>query len=99
MRIKTKTFNIISICLIGLLIILFAHFYSKVPKSTVPETATERFQNARPNDTYRIIVDTQTGINYLVYEAGIGQSKRLGLTPLLDADGNTVKTKIVENNS
>lgn len=37
----------------------------------------------------RIVVDTETGVNYLVTTMGIG----VGMTPLLDKDGNIVKDK------
>lgn len=37
----------------------------------------------------KIIIDTQTGVNYLV-SSGIGVS---GMTPLLDSDGRVLITK------
>lgn len=37
----------------------------------------------------QIMVDTQTGVNYLFVKSGYGA----GLTPLLDADGKPVVTK------
>lgn len=36
-----------------------------------------------------VIVDTETGVNYLFVKAGYGA----GLTPLLDADGKPIVTK------
>ena len=37
----------------------------------------------------RIIVDTETGVNYLFVQAGYAG----GLTPLLDADGKPIVTR------
>ena len=39
----------------------------------------------------RIIVDTETGVNYLYVSNGYGG----GLTPLLNADGNPIVTRVV----
>ena len=36
-----------------------------------------------------ILVDTETGVNYLVWHSGYAG----GITPLLDAEGNVVTTK------
>lgn len=36
-----------------------------------------------------IIVDKETGVNYLVYNLGYGSS----ITPLLDSDGNVIVSK------
>lgn len=38
----------------------------------------------------QIIVDKETGVNYLVLKSGYG----LGITPLLDQDGKPIITKI-----
>lgn len=38
---------------------------------------------------FHVIVDTQTGVNYLFVKSGYGA----GLTPLLDKDGKIVITK------
>lgn len=40
----------------------------------------------------QILVDTQTGVNYLVWKSGSAG----GITPLLDAEGKAAVTKIVE---
>jgi len=40
----------------------------------------------------QILVDTETGVNYLVWKSGYAG----GITPLLDSDGNVVITKSVE---
>ena len=37
----------------------------------------------------RIILDKETGVNYLAWKSGYGA----GLTPLLDSDGKVVVTK------
>ena len=39
----------------------------------------------------RIIVDTETGVNYLYVSNGYGG----GLTPLLNADGTPIVTRVV----
>lgn len=39
----------------------------------------------------RIIVDTQTGVNYLFVCAGYGG----GVTPLIDENGNPIVTRVV----
>lgn len=41
------------------------------------------------NGRFKIIVDNQTGVNYLYIAAGYGAS----ITPLLDEKGNVVVTK------
>lgn len=38
----------------------------------------------------QIIVDTETGVNYLVWKSGYAG----GITPLLDAEGNVVVTHL-----
>ncbi|MCI9595772.1 MAG: hypothetical protein HFE75_00455 [Firmicutes bacterium] len=38
----------------------------------------------------QVLVDKETGVNYLMIKSGYG----LGLTPLLDKDGNPMITKI-----
>ena len=38
---------------------------------------------------FQIVVDTKTGVNYLVCKTGYGS----GITPLLDANGNSIVTK------
>jgi hypothetical protein len=39
--------------------------------------------------TRQILVDRETGVNYLAWKAGYGA----GITPLLDSDGKVVITK------
>ena len=41
------------------------------------------------NASYLVIVDKQTGVNYLLANTGYGA----GLTPLLNENGNVVVTK------
>lgn len=41
----------------------------------------------------RIIVDTDTGVNYLYVSSGYGG----GLTPLIDADGKPIITRVIED--
>ena len=38
----------------------------------------------------QILVDTETGVNYLVWKSGYAG----GITPLLDSEGNVVVTKV-----
>ncbi len=38
----------------------------------------------------QVLVDTETGVNYLVLKSGYG----LGITPILDKDGKVVTTKM-----
>ena len=40
--------------------------------------------------TRQILVDRETGVNYLAWKAGYGA----GITPLLDSDGKVVITKL-----
>ena len=41
-----------------------------------------------------ILVDTQTGVNYLYYWSGNGGGNGGGLTPLLDREGKPVITAV-----
>lgn len=55
----------------------------------------KRFQRIYPNGKMsgiEIIVDTETGVNYLFAQAGYAG----GLAPLLDKDGKPVITKFEE---
>ena len=45
--------------------------------------------NVFSSHMFQVIVDTQTGVNYLFVKSGYGA----GLTPLLDKDGKIVITK------
>jgi hypothetical protein len=40
-------------------------------------------------DSYRIVVDKNTGVNYILYASGYSG----GITPLLDSEGKIVITK------
>ena len=51
-------------------------------------TVTEGSQLA-DSGLMQVIVDKETGVNYLFIKAGYGA----GLTPLLDADGKVVATR------
>ena len=42
--------------------------------------------------SFEVWVDTETGVNYVVYASGYAG----GITPLLDADGKVVVTPIIE---
>ncbi len=41
------------------------------------------------DDVRQILVDTETGVNYLVWKSGYAG----GITPLLDSEGNVIVTK------
>lgn len=43
--------------------------------------------------TFQILVDTETGVNYLSHTAGYGG----GLTPLLDSQGKPIVTPIFDD--
>lgn len=43
----------------------------------------------KESGTRQILVDTQTGVHYLVWKSGYAG----GITPLLDAEGKVVVTK------
>ncbi len=55
----------------------------------------KRFKKVYSQDlgTYSIIVDTETGVNYLAHTSGYAG----GLTPLLDRDGKPIITPIINN--
>lgn len=49
----------------------------------------ERFKekyNQGVFQTYQIVVDTETGVNYLITTTGVGT----GVTPLIDRDGKPI---------
>lgn len=98
MKIKKSTFVIVIAVIIGILITAYVYNaeQNRIPKPTY-RTAAERFQNTNPAETYRIIVDRKTGVNYIVYEAGFGRSARIGITPLISSDANPVVTPIAKN--
>ena len=52
----------------------------------------KRFKKIYSQGGIYIIVDRETGVNYLFYNGGYSG----GLTPLLDKDGNVVVTPISE---
>ena len=59
------------------------------------EKKDKRFQRVYPQGKMsgiEIIVDTETGVNYLFAQAGYAG----GLTPLLDKDGKPIITKTEE---
>lgn len=44
------------------------------------------FREGTLTETMEILLDTETGVNYLYIGAGYG----MGITPLLDSDGNVI---------
>ena len=49
----------------------------------------EMFEGSAFTNHFTVIVDSQTGVNYLLVKSGYGA----GLTPLLDEKGNVIVTK------
>ena len=52
----------------------------------------KRFKKTYADSGCYIIVDRETGVNYLYFSGGYAG----GLTPLLDKDGNVVVTPVTE---
>lgn len=50
----------------------------------------DRFERRREMETCQIIVDTETGVNYLYL-------RRSGITPLIDAEGKPIVTNKITN--
>lgn len=57
----------------------------------------ERFISDRGDDEFETIVDSETGVVYLVWKRGGGSAaSKGGITPLLDEDGKVVISEEVE---
>lgn len=54
------------------------------------EDLSERFLTDNGADTFRTVVDTRTGVTYLLWERPSGKSSAGGISPLLDKDGNPI---------
>ena len=54
------------------------------------ERVDERFLTDNGNDDFRTVVDSKTGVTYLIWERSAYKSKVGGITPLLDKDGKPV---------
>lgn len=54
------------------------------------ERVDERFLTDNGSDDFRTVVDSKTGITYLVWTYGSGNGSVAGITPLLDKDGKPV---------
>ncbi len=63
--------------------------YVRMAKERFIETYSQGVTNVR-----KIIVDTQTGVNYLL--ASTNMTSGVGMAPLLDKDGKPVITTIVD---
>ncbi len=59
---------------------------------TTKNTRFEKVYSQGVTTTTEIWVDKETGVNYLFHSAGYAG----GMTPLLDADGKPVVTKLSE---
>lgn len=60
------------------------------------ENVDERFISDYDSDDFRTIVDSKTGITYLVFDDQGGKSSIGGITPLLDKNGKPVISEEVE---
>jgi uncharacterized lipoprotein NlpE involved in copper resistance len=49
-----------------------------------------RFISNGPRDNFETVVDSETGVTYLVWTRLSGESSKGGITPLLDKDGKVV---------
>lgn len=54
------------------------------------ENVSGRFISDYDSDYFRTVVDSKTGITYLVFDDQGGKGSIGGITPLLDKDGNPV---------
>ena len=45
--------------------------------------------------SFETVVDTHTGVTYLVWKSGVGNNSKGGITPLLNADGTPVMSEEV----
>ncbi len=54
-----------------------------------PRFIEKKIAKSLLSDVAQILVDTETGVNYLVVSSGFGG----GVTPLLDSDGHVVIDK------
>ena len=52
----------------------------------------KRFKKTYADSGCYVIVDNETGVNYLYFNAGYSG----GLTPLLDKDGNVIVTPVTD---
>lgn len=62
---------------------------------TPKENVDGRFLSDNGNDRFRTVVDSKTGITYLVWERPVGKSRVGGITPLLGRDGKPVMSEEV----
>jgi len=60
-----------------------------MPEKKEPRFIEKKISKSILNDEAKILVDTETGVNYLVVSTGFGG----GVTPLLDKDGHVVIDK------
>lgn len=55
-----------------------------------------RFISDDRRDNFETVVDSETGVTYLVWTRRTGDSSKGGITPLLDEDGKVVISEEVE---
>lgn len=55
-----------------------------------------RFISDDGHDNFETVVDSETGVVYLVWTRRTGDSSKGGITPLLDKDGKVVISEEVE---
>lgn len=68
-------------------------FKSKDKEKIKKDRFEVTYEQNQFTEGYKIIVDKQTGVNYLVSYLGNGS----GVVPLLGADGKPVITPIIDN--
>ncbi len=63
---------------------------NSIIRMTHDAAADGRFVTEDSRDRFETVVDSKTGVTYLVWNRGEGSSMRGGITPLLDEDGKPV---------
>jgi len=66
----------------------------KSEKGTV--NVNRRFISNDGRDDFETVVDSETGVTYLVWSRPSGNSSKGGITPLLDKDGKVVISEEVD---
>ena len=74
--------------------------YGKAKNTEAPSETrfVTSYKEGEACDSFTVIVDSETGVNYLVRKIGGGNSNSIAMCPLLDAEGKPVITDISEVN-
>lgn len=84
----------LTVTIIAAMIAAFVAAKTEIKTEIKTETETEKTENRFQHYDYEIIVDSETGVNYIfLYEEGDYGIKAMALSPLLDAEGKVVITK------